>query len=85
MAKVSTSKGELDESVLDKRTGKIDDEVELTNWIEHWHGGTKSCKHRLEDPSRVCLDCGAELVHRSASVVLKKMPQFAGTAVAKFK
>ena len=39
MAIVITTKGEMDESLLDKREGSIDNENELTRWIEYWLDG----------------------------------------------
>ena len=51
---VTTTKGDMDSALLDKREGFIDNENEYTTWVEYW----------LMD----------ELVHRSASIVLKKSP-----------
>ena len=39
MAIVITTKGEMDESLLDKREGSIDNENELTRWVEYWLDG----------------------------------------------
>jgi len=64
MALVLTTKGEMDESLLEKREGAIDNENEYTTWVEYWLDG--------------------ELVHRSAHVTLKKMPNFAGAEAASF-
>ena len=36
---VTTTKGEMDESLLEKREGAIDTETETTNWVEYWHEG----------------------------------------------
>jgi len=33
---VNTTKGEMDEALLEKREGSIDNENETTNWIEYW-------------------------------------------------
>jgi hypothetical protein len=33
---VTTTKGEMDDSLLEKREGSIDDENELTTWVEYW-------------------------------------------------
>lgn len=35
---ITTTKGMMDESLLEKKTGTIDNENELTNWIEYWDG-----------------------------------------------
>ena len=34
-----TTKGEMDESLLEKREGTVDNDNELTNWVEYWLGG----------------------------------------------
>jgi hypothetical protein len=36
---VTTTKGEMDESLLEKREGSIDNDTETTNWVEYWHEG----------------------------------------------
>ena len=36
---VTTTKGDMDDSLLEKREGTIDNENELTTWVEYWHGG----------------------------------------------
>jgi uncharacterized surface anchored protein len=33
---VQTTKGEMDESLLNKKTGTIDNENETINWVEYW-------------------------------------------------
>jgi hypothetical protein len=61
---ITTTKGEMDDSLLEKREGTIDNDNELTTWVEYWEGD--------------------ELVHRSAHVTLKKMPNFIGGDTASF-
>lgn len=39
MALVNTTKGEMDESLLEKREGSVDNDIELTNWVEYWLNG----------------------------------------------
>ena len=39
MALVTTTKGEMDESLLEKREGSVDNENELTTWVEYWLDG----------------------------------------------
>lgn len=39
MARVNTTKGEMDEALLEKRTGIIDNAVEYTTWVEYWLNG----------------------------------------------
>jgi len=36
---VTTTKGDMDDSLLEKREGVIDNENETTNWIEYWLEG----------------------------------------------
>ena len=36
---VTTTKGEMDASLLEKREGTIDNENELTTWVEYWFQG----------------------------------------------
>jgi len=61
---ITTTKGLMDETLLEKREGVIDNDNEHTTWVEYWHDG--------------------ELVHRSAHVRLKKMPNFIGGEAASF-
>ena len=39
MALVTTTKGEMDESLLEKREGSLDNDIEYTTWVEYWHEG----------------------------------------------
>lgn len=39
MATVFTTKGDMDESLLEKREGFIDTDNEHTTWVEYWHQG----------------------------------------------
>jgi hypothetical protein len=36
---ITTTKGEMDEALLEKREGVIDNEKEHTTWVEYWLGG----------------------------------------------
>jgi len=36
---VNTIKGEMDDSLLEKREGTIDNDNETTNWVEYWLEG----------------------------------------------
>jgi hypothetical protein len=36
---VTTTKGEMDASLLEKREGSIDTDNEMTNWVEYWLEG----------------------------------------------
>ena len=33
---VTTTKGEMDDSLLEHRTGEVDNENEFTTWTEYW-------------------------------------------------
>lgn len=39
MALVNTTKGEMDESLLEKKEGSVDNEDEYTTWVEYWLAG----------------------------------------------
>ena len=39
MTLITTTKGDMDESLLEKREGVIDNEYELTKWVEYWLAG----------------------------------------------
>jgi hypothetical protein len=36
---VTTTKGEMDDSLLEKRDGTVDNDNELTTWVEYWLDG----------------------------------------------
>lgn len=36
---VTTTKGEMDDSLLERRSGEVDNENELTTWTEYWLDG----------------------------------------------
>lgn len=39
MAIVTTTKGEMDEALLEKKEGYVDNDNEYTTWVEYWHEG----------------------------------------------
>tara|TARA_R110000868_G_scaffold356416_1_gene617922 strand:+ start:114 stop:308 length:195 start_codon:yes stop_codon:yes gene_type:complete len=39
MALVNTTKGEMDETLLEKREGNVDNDNEYTTWVEYWLDG----------------------------------------------
>ena len=39
MALVTTTKGDMDDSLLEKREGTVDNDNELTTWTEYWLDG----------------------------------------------
>lgn len=39
MALVNTTKGEMEESLLEKKEGLVDNDHEYTTWVEYWHEG----------------------------------------------
>ena len=39
MALITTTKGEMDEALLEKKEGYVDNENEYTTWVEYWHEG----------------------------------------------
>ena len=36
---VNTSKGDMDDSLLEKREGSLDNDTETTSWVEYWLNG----------------------------------------------
>lgn len=36
---ITTTKGEMDESLLEKREGNVDNDNEYTTWVEYWLDG----------------------------------------------
>ncbi len=36
---VTTTKGDMDESLLEKREGSLDNDNETTTWVEYWLDG----------------------------------------------
>lgn len=50
---ITTTKGLMDESLLEKREGEVNDEREHTTWIEYWLDGElvhRSAHIRLKIP-----------------------------------
>jgi hypothetical protein len=39
MALVNTTKGEMDEALLEKKEGFVDNDDEYTTWVEYWLDG----------------------------------------------
>jgi hypothetical protein len=39
MALINTTKGEMDDALLEKKEGVVDDENEHTTWVEYWLDG----------------------------------------------
>ena len=36
---VTTTKGDMDDSLLEKREGSLDNDTETTSWVEYWLNG----------------------------------------------
>lgn len=36
---VTTTKGEMDDSLLERRDGSIENDTETTSWVEYWLDG----------------------------------------------
>jgi len=41
---IQTTKGEMEETALEKREGSLENGTEVTNWVEYWHD--KELVHR---------------------------------------
>lgn len=37
---ITTIEGDMDEALLDKREGAVDNDDEHTTWVEYWRGDT---------------------------------------------
>jgi len=35
---ITTTKGDMDESLLEKREGSVENDTETTTWVEYWLG-----------------------------------------------
>ena len=47
MALVTTTKGEMDDSLLEKKEGVFEDDNEYTTWVEYWLEGEDRKSTRL--------------------------------------
>lgn len=36
---ITTTKGDMDESLLEKRVGSVENDTETTTWVEYWLDG----------------------------------------------
>ena len=36
---VTTTKGDMDDFLLEKREGSVDNDIEMTTWVEYWLDG----------------------------------------------
>lgn len=36
---VTTTKGDMDEALLEKRVGSVENDTEATSWVEYWLDG----------------------------------------------
>ena len=36
---ITTTKGDIDDSLLEKREGIVDNNTEMTTWVEYWDAG----------------------------------------------
>jgi len=43
---ITTIYGDMDESLLEKKTGEVDNENEFTTWVEYRKPGTEEIVHR---------------------------------------
>lgn len=59
MALITTTKGEMNESLLEKKEGFVDNDNEYTTWVEYWHEG--ELVHRsVHVTLKKALELGAE-------------------------
>lgn len=58
---VTTTKGDMDDSLLEKREGSVDTEIENTSWTEYWLAGElvhRSVHVRLKKAAATLTDIG---------------------------
>ena len=65
MAIVTTTKGEMDDSLLEKKEGIIDNDNETTQWVEYWLEG--ELVHRSVDMTLKRMTVTGEAVAQSLS------------------
>jgi hypothetical protein len=82
---IPTTKGEMEESDLQKVTGTLDNDNEASSFVEYWLGGSLSCWHHTNGDGSPMCRCGSEQVHRSGVVNHKKPMVFSETGIASFK
>jgi len=83
--KISTTKGEMDDSLLQRLTGGENNKHESTRWVEFWLGGNLDCPHMTNGNGGPECACGAEMVKRSARVHIKEPATFSESGIAEFK
>jgi hypothetical protein len=64
MALVTTTKGDMDDSLLEKREGSLDNDIEYTTWTEYWLDG--ELVHRS---AHVSLKTSPSLFAEAASLI----------------
>ena len=57
---VTTTKGEMDDSLLERRSGEVDNENELTTWTEYWLDGELVHRSAHVTLKKVPIFAGAE-------------------------
>jgi len=65
MAIVTTTKGDMDDSLLEKKEGIIDNDNETTSWVEYWLEG--ELVHRSVDMTLKRMTVTGEAVAQSLS------------------
>ena len=59
---VTTTKGEMDDSLLEKREGSVDNDNENTTWVEYWLADElvhRSAHVRLKKPTISISEAGS--------------------------
>jgi hypothetical protein len=62
MALVTTTKGEMDESLLEKKEGSLDNDNESTTWVEYWLDGElvhRSVHVQLKKPVELAVEAAS--------------------------
>lgn len=68
---ITTTLGDMDESLLMKKTGGLDNDNETTTWVEYCRRGCRGSAHITDIPDSESHFC-SQHVHRSVDMFLKK-------------
>jgi hypothetical protein len=71
MALIHTTLGDLDDSLLIKHTGGVDNDVETTTWVEYCLKDCDGAAHQTQQPEGPGCFC-RQHIHRSVAMALKR-------------
>jgi len=71
MALITTTRGDMEDHLLRKTAGGVDNDTETTTWVEYCLRDCDGSAHRTGTPDAPHLFC-RQHVHRSVDMTLKK-------------